>query len=263
MIPSVLIDAALSVDIAQAGTFAAVIAASGQQRRVEDLTLIGDAMLEDLRSDEGRVQLVEAASGTVRLAYRAEVDIPTPAPASLTTIERLRFLRPSRYCPSDRVAGLAAAQFGTLDPRSAAFAVESWINYTVAYTPGATDASDDALHPLLTRSGVCRDFAHLGVMLCRALGIPARYTAVYAPGLSPMDFHAVFEAAIDGSWYVFDGTRLAPRSSLVRIGTGRDAADAALLTPLTAQVAGMSQELTVTTVGALPSDDHTELVALA
>jgi len=129
--------------------------------------------------------------------------------------------------------------------------------------PGSTDARDDALHPLLTRTGVCRDYAHLGVALCRALGIPARYAAVYAPGLSPMDFHAVFEAAIDGRWYVFDGTRLAPRRSLTRIASGRDAADTAFLTPLSAVVGSVQHDVTVTADPDLPVDDRNAPVPLA
>ena len=93
---------------------------------------------------------------------------------------------------------------------------------------GSSSVHDSAEDTLLTGMGTCRDFAHLGVALCRAVGIPARFAAVYAPGLSPMDFHAVFEAQdLDGRWYAYDATDLAPRQSMVRIVTGRDAADAA------------------------------------
>ena len=94
--------------------------------------------------------------------------------------------------------------------------------------PARVSVHDSAEDTLLTGMGTCRDFAHLGVALCRAIGIPARFAAVYAPGLSPMDFHAVFEAqGQDGRWYADDATDLAPRQSMVRIVTGRDAADAA------------------------------------
>jgi transglutaminase-like putative cysteine protease len=78
------------------------------------------------------------------------------------------------------------------------------------------------------RTGVCRDFSHLGIALCRALNIPARYFAGYAYQLEPPDFHACFECFIGGSWTVFDATELAHLNGLVRIGTGRDAADAAV-----------------------------------
>ena len=108
---------------------------------------------------------------------------------------------------------------------------------------------------------MCRDYAHLVVALLRALNVPARLASVYAPGLSPMDFHAVAEAAIDGRWCVVDATTLAPRSSLVRIATGRDASDTAFLS-----IHGAATELDDLTVTAvvddLPRDDVTELVSL-
>jgi transglutaminase-like putative cysteine protease len=83
---------------------------------------------------------------------------------------------------------------------------------------------------LVQRAGVCRDFAHLSISFCRALGIPARYVAGYAPELQPPDFHGFFEAYLDGRWYLFDATKLAPVNGFVRIGTGRDAADASFAT---------------------------------
>jgi len=83
---------------------------------------------------------------------------------------------------------------------------------------------------LLQRVGVCRDFSHLAITLCRALGIPTRYVSGYAVNLQPPDFHGFFEAFLNGSWYLFDATRLAPVSGLVRIGLSRDAADVALST---------------------------------
>jgi transglutaminase-like putative cysteine protease len=78
------------------------------------------------------------------------------------------------------------------------------------------------------RTGVCRDFSHLGIALCRALNIPARYFSGYAYQLEPSDFHACFECFIGGSWVVFDATRLSHLNGLVRIGAGRDAADASV-----------------------------------
>ena len=85
-----------------------------------------------------------------------------------------------------------------------------------------------AFDTVTQRTGVCRDFSHLGIALCRALNIPARYFAGYAYELEPPDFHACFECFIGGSWTVFDATQLAHLNGLVRIGTGRDAADAAV-----------------------------------
>lgn len=111
------------------------------------------------------------------------------------------------------------------------------------------------------RQGVCRDFAHLCIALLRARGVPARLVSVYAPGLDPMDFHAVCEAYVDGRWCVVDSTALAPRSSLVRIATGRDAADTAFLSTIYGWAELTDVEVTAT-VDTLPSDDLTHVVQL-
>ena len=256
----------MTIDVEQAGDMALCIGVSALQAR--ETFQVSDAQgaavaVRDVRIRAGRTQIVDAPPGQLQLSYRASADLSAPTAEPLGEVDALVYRRPSRYCPSDRLAGLAAAQFGGLEPQQVPAAVEQWLYTTVAYVPGTTDAADDALHPLLTRTGVCRDFAHLGVAMCRALGVPARYTAVYAPGLHPMDFHAVFEAVIYGSWFVFDGTRLAPRRSLVRIASGRDAADTALLTPLGARVGVVQHDLTVTTSGDLPYDDRSDLVPLA
>ena len=138
----------------------------------------------------------------------------------------------------------------------------NWVFERTDYVLGSSDGTDDAVHTLLSSQGVCRDFAHLVLAICRALDLPARLAAVYAPGLSPMDFHAVAEVAVGGRWLVHDATALAPRPSLVRIATGRDAADTAFVTVFRGQA-----ELTGSTVGAiidgdLPPDDHDEPVEL-
>jgi len=108
---------------------------------------------------------------------------------------------------------------------------------------------------------VCRDFAHLSIALLRALGDPARLAAVYAPGLSPMEFHAVCEAMVDDAWWVVDATRLAPRQSLLRVATGRDAADTAFLTSFGAPVGLTALEVTAVT-GQFELDDPSRLTRL-
>ena len=110
---------------------------------------------------------------------------------------------------------------------------------------------------------MCRDFAHLTVALCRAVGVPARFVSVYAPGVSPMDFHAVAEVATEGRWEVVDATQLAPRPTLVRIATGRDAADTAFATTTDGSAELISYGVTAFTDGDLPADDHTRRVELA
>jgi transglutaminase-like putative cysteine protease len=98
--------------------------------------------------------------------------------------------------------------------------------------------------------------------MLRARNVPARLAAVYAPGLSPMDFHAVVEAAIDGRWYAVDPTTLAPRQTLVRISTGRDASDTAFLTVQSGRADLVSVDVTATSEPGLPQDDLTNLVSL-
>src|ERR1700742_2506015 len=100
----------------------------------------------------------------------------------------------------------------------------------VEYLQGSTNSSTSAFDTATQRAGVCRDFAHLGIALCRALGIPARVVSGYAYGLNPPDFHAYFEAFLGGRWIIADPTRLSPQSSFVRIGQGRDAADTSFAT---------------------------------
>ena len=141
--------------------------------------------------------------------------------------------------------------------------ITQWIRERIAYVPGSSDVHDSAEHTLLTGMGTCRDFAHLGIALSRATGIPARFAAVYAPGLFPMDFHAVFETLHEGRWTVHDATGLAPRASLVRIATGRDAADAAFsaVNEGGAELEGLEVSATVGSV--LPHDDPSELYELA
>jgi len=115
---------------------------------------------------------------------------------------------------------------------------------------------------LLGGRGVCRDFAHLVVGLLRARNVPARVAAVYAPGLSPMDFHAVAEALVDDTWRAVDATLLAPRTSLARIATGRDAADTPFLTVLGGTVDLVGIEVGAVVDGDLPADDPRALVSL-
>lgn len=141
----------------------------------------------------------------------------------------LPYLYPSRYCQSDKLYRLANNLFGHIDsPFEQVIALSNWINKNVQYISGSTNAQTSAYDTVTQQAGVCRDFAHLGIALCRALTIPARYFTGYAYHLKPADFHACFEAYLGGEWVLFDATRLVPLNGLVKIATGRDAADAAL-----------------------------------
>ncbi len=126
-------------------------------------------------------------------------------------------------------------------------AICDWVHDFLDYTPGSTNSLTTASSVLLTRTGVCRDYAHLAISLCRGIGIPARYVSGYAVDLDPPDFHGFMEAFLDGKWFLFDPTKLAPLTGLVRIGTGRDAADVAFAT-----ITG-DAVLTEKSVWALPS----------
>jgi len=211
----------------------------------------------------GRQHVVHAPAGTMEIRYDA-TSPPVPVVEERVSVaDRIEALRPSRYCPSDRVLGLAAAEFGgSSDAAATMQAVCEYVSRHTAYTSGSSGVSTDAVETLLTGQGVCRDYAHAVAMLGRAAGVPTRIASVYAPGLAPMDMHAVVEADVDGVWRVFDATRLAPRHSLARIATGRDAADTAFLTVLEGRAELVKLDVSAVYEGELPKDDHRDLVSL-
>lgn len=217
--------------------------------------------LEELTEATGtRLQLAHAERGRVTVRYDATVD-GTAEAAPVDELDLIAYRRPSRYCESDQLLPTAHAEFTGLEGKPLLDAVSSWVGAHLSYLPGSSKPTDGATETLLARQGVCRDYAHLVVALLRALDVPARLVAVYAPGLDPMDFHAVAEAYVEGAWHVVDATALAPRSTLLRIATGRDAADTAFLTTIGGLVQLSTLRVTAT-VDALPSDDVTRLVRL-
>jgi transglutaminase-like putative cysteine protease len=214
-----------------------------------------------------RVQVLQSGTGRLAASYRSEIEAgPYRSVGKLDPVMdygHLVYLRPSRYCPSDHLVGFAVAEFGMGSTvRSRVEAISDWIRNRIGYVAGSSSVHDSAEDTLLTGMGTCRDFAHLGIALCRAIGVPARFASVYAPGLSPMDFHAVFETFEDGRWNTHDTTDLAPRQSLVRIATGRDAADAAFAS-VNKGIATLDYlEVTATVAGDLPTDDRSQPVEL-
>jgi transglutaminase-like putative cysteine protease len=173
------------------------------------------------------------------------------------------YLRPSRYAEADKFYGFAATEFGSyLDSEALLEKVSLWVGARLNYVPGSSDSIDGAVDTLLAGAGVCRDFAHLVVALLRAVNVPARVVSAYAPGLYPMDFHAVAEAYVNGQWRVVDGTLLAPRQSLVRIATGRDAADIAFLDNHKGAIALTWMEVMAIVDGELPRDSIDQLVSI-
>ncbi len=162
---------------------------------------------------EPGVLLVTADVGRLSVHYEASLPRQPVGPLPVSPADRVVALRPSRYCPADRMNGFATDLVGHHDnERDWVLAVCGYAARYLRYTTGVSDASTDAVDTLLIGAGVCRDYAHVVAALCRAVGVPARVASVYAPGLDPMDFHLVVEAAIDGYWHVFDATRLAPAS---------------------------------------------------
>ncbi|MEO9326630.1 transglutaminase-like domain-containing protein [Gordonia aurantiaca] len=218
---------------------------------------------EEIIADHGsRIHRMQLDRGLLTIDYTAEVLTPAdPIPVEAT--DRSKYLRPSRYAECDKFFGFVAGQFDLSLPEGELLnQVAAFVEERLSYIPGASDPIDGAADTLLAGAGVCRDYAHLVVALLRALNIPARLVAVYAPGCSPMDFHAVAEAIIDGEWVVVDATRLAPRQSFVRIATGRDAADTAFLDNHRGQITLNSYEVTATVRGELPYDDRAARVAI-
>jgi transglutaminase-like putative cysteine protease len=141
----------------------------------------------------------------------------------------LPFLLPSRYCQSDLVGELARTIIaGREFAYDQAEAIRGWIHANIEYCYGTSNASTSALDTARTRIGVCRDFVHLGIALCRSLSIPARMVVGYLHQLEPMDLHAWLEVFVGGRWFTFDPTQALPRGNRVAIAYGRDAADVAL-----------------------------------
>lgn len=211
----------------------------------------------------GRQHLLYVQPGTVTVSYDATVSARARVSPAVTDEERVEALRPSRYCPSDRLAALAWTLFGDVPagrPRVRAICDFVWRHVT--YMSETSDPTTDAVDTLLSARGVCRDFTHIVAAFCRAVEVPARIASVYAPGLSPMDFHAVVETDIDGRWQVWDATRSAPRQALVRIATGRDAADTAFLTVTSGRAELQRLEIFAVAAADLPLDDHDVLVVL-
>jgi len=207
-----------------------------------------------------RLHRVAAPVGVLEVEYAATVSGSTPLDAE--AMDKVEYLRPSRYCDSDRLVNVAHSHLGGLTGWDLVEGARSWVLQNVIYNPGSTDPVDGALETYLSRAGVCRDSTHLTIAFLRARGIPARLVAAYAPGLVPMDFHAVTEVLMDGEWYVIDATGLSRRPALVRIATGRDAADTAFLTIVSGRAELQWVEANAITREPLPFDDGRQRIRI-
>lgn len=240
-------------DLSYRTTGPAILILNVQPARTHGQTILRETLTitpEDTRREEWEdavtrnryLRLHPAGGVALRIVHEAEVDLSrdTADPAGIRDVPVpelppavLAHLWPSRYCESDRLERLARREFGATPTVSETVgharvtAICNWVNERIAYLAGASQPTTTATETLLAGAGVCRDFAHLSIALCRALGIPARFVSAHAPGLVPPDFHAVFEAWLGDRWWLFDATRQAPLDALIRIGQGRDAAEAA------------------------------------
>ena len=219
-------------------------ACRSESQKILEESLVTEPMLEseEITGPEGGSRFIRVkvdGKNPFSIRYQARVDIDyniihqrrltQTVPVSKLNAEELHYLFPSRYCQSDKLQKLASKEFGQVETAyGKVAAITEWIHNNVEYISGTTNSSTSAFDTLTERVGVCRDFAHLGIALCRALTIPARYFTGYAYGLKPPDFHACFEAHIGGEWIFFDPTKLVPVNGLVKIANGRDAADAAV-----------------------------------
>jgi len=158
----------------------------------------------------------------------------------------LSYLLPSRYCESDRFGQMAnELTTGQQPGYDQVAAIVNWLRNNVRLDPGYIDIPVSAVEINASRVGVCRDFAHLGIALCRSLSIPARLVVGYFYGLEPMDLHAWFEAYVGGRWYTFDATQAELNSGYVAVGYGRDAADVAIYNQFGPPVYPTSQSVNV------------------
>lgn len=262
------VGAELDVDITAPTTLEFQIAVAPQPGAEvsESLTFELDGRPVDAREITGehgnRIHTFAAAEGNLKVRYSATV-IGHAEPAPVRDIDLSTYLRPSRYAEADKFYGFAATEFGEYaDSATLLEKVSSWVGTRLRYVPGSSDPIDGAADTLLAGAGVCRDYAHLVVAMLRAVNVPARLVAVYAPGCDPMDFHAVAEAFVDGQWRVVDATCLSPRQAMVRIATGRDAADTAFLDNHKGSITLNSVVVTAVVDGDLPKDSVDQLVSL-
>lgn len=222
-------------------------AQTSHQTVEEERLVVNQAVTPEVATDSAtasRFMRLHAAPGPLRLSYaatvsiahhRAEPDTLTEVPVRCLPLDVMPYIYPSRYCQSDRLLKLAFNEFGALwQGYSRVLAIQHWVQKHVAFVSNTSDSSTSAVDTLISQVGVCRDFAHLMIALCRALNIPARIVTGtdYGadPALGPPDFHAYVEVYLGDRWYVFDASGTGIPMGFVRLGTGRDAADVAFAT---------------------------------
>ena len=213
----------------------------GQNVISEELTIAPSVRVREFVDSYGNLchRLVMARGetdvsvhATVETSDHIDVDMTAPrTPMDQVPDYVLEFCLPSRYCQSDMLGTFARGVVGDALPGYPQVeAIRSWIERSMRYEYGVSTVSTSVLETLQHRAGVCRDFAHLGIAMCRAIDIPARMVVGYLHELIPMDHHAWFEAYVGGRWFTFDATQRYPRGNRVAVAYGRDAADVAIAT---------------------------------
>ena len=217
------------------------------QRVVSESLDISQPLIRTLYTDpvtHTRFLRLKAFAGPLVLRYDATVDLihHSVSPDQLGEVAVanlpgavLPYIYPSRYCQSDRLLRLAVKEFGHLrHGYSRVQAIRDWVMNRVTFQSNTSTGTTTAVDTLVEEVGVCRDFAHLMIALCRALNIPARFATGIDfgadPALGPTDFHAYVEVYLGDRWYIFDPSGVAIPMGFLRFGTGRDAADAAFST---------------------------------
>jgi transglutaminase-like putative cysteine protease len=217
--------------------------------RQERMSFAGDTPCEE--SEDGYGNLMHRLmlpAGQAEILHDAIVAVPAladrhdsadepPVPPLDLPASLLRFTLPSRYCDSDKLLEFAWRQFGGIRGGHAQVqAICDWLHERIEYRFGAGRSDTSASDVIGQGFGVCRDFAHSGIALCRALNLPARYVTGHLPDVgyvdpgSPMDFHAYFEVYLGGRWFAYDPRYNVPRIGRIAIARGLDAVDGAFAT---------------------------------
>jgi len=270
------VDCELDYDVSQQSVFVFNLAAAPmptQRIIAETVSTSPDVPIDEFRDEAGRNRFfrVEVATGHFNIRYLATIEVQAPevnvfapeAPLAKVPGANLSYVQTSRYCEVEEIFSLACRKFSNLPTGyQRVQAICQWVRENIDYQEGSSTLRSGAHDVLANRAGVCRDFAHVSIALCRALNIPARFVTAYTKyEHPPQDFHAVMEAFLGDAWYLFDPTGLAAVSELIRIGTGRDASDVPFatffgsarlrrLSPLVEPASGLETLVRLQTAGA-------------
>lgn len=207
---------------------------------VDERIDLGTAQVTRIAGDDAVGQRIwaQVPDNALWVNYSATVDVTRPPvaldqlqamPLHAIPAEAAPYLRPSRYCQSDKFVSFVKKRFGHLSGGPKVAAIRDWIETNLSYVPGSSDADTNVLETFAGRQGVCRDYAHLMCAMVRAAQIPARMVAAYGPDVVPMDFHAVTEVWLDGAWHLVDPTGMCGADGMAIIAVGRDAYDIAFM----------------------------------